>query len=150
LERVMSVSASYLPEGEIGRDPLPYVPDLSRRGRGVPVWAVLKHLGRSGLAELVERTVTLAHHFATGLAEAGFEILNEVVLNQVLVGFGEPERTRRVIEAIQAEGTLFAGPTTWQGTVAMRISVSSWKTTEADVERSIEAIVRCAASTGTR
>ncbi len=143
LERVMSVSAAYLPDGEIGQDPVLYTPELSRRARGVPTWAVLKALGRSGLAELIERTVRLARRFADRLDEAGFEILNDVVLNQVLVDFGRPEETKRVVEAIQADGTLFAGPTIWQDKTAMRISVSSWMTTEADVDRSIEAILRC-------
>jgi glutamate/tyrosine decarboxylase-like PLP-dependent enzyme len=144
LERVMSVSASYLPAGEIGRDPLLYTPEMSRRARGVPTWAVLKTLGRSGLADLIENTASLARRFARGLEEAGFEILNEVVLNQVLVSFGDPETTRRVVDALQADGTLFAGPTVWQGRTAMRISVSSWKTTEADVDRSVKTIVECA------
>jgi glutamate/tyrosine decarboxylase-like PLP-dependent enzyme len=148
LERVMSVSAAYLPEGEIGRDSLLYAPEMSRRARGIPTWAVLKALGRSGLAELIERTVHLARRFADRLEVEGFEILNDVVLNQVLVSFGGPEETRRVVEAIQAEGTLFAGPTVWQGRAAMRISVSSWKTTEADVDRSVEAILRCARGRG--
>jgi len=144
LERVMSVSATYLPAGEIGRDPLLYTPEMSRRARGVATWAVLKTLGRSGLAELVERTSRLARRFASGLEEAGFEILNDVVLNQILVSFGSPEKTFEVVAGTQAEGTLFAGPTIWQGKTAMRISVSSWKTTEADVDRSVEAIVRLA------
>lgn len=143
LERVMSVSAAYLPEGEIGRDPLLYTMEMSRRARGLPVWAVLKTLGRSGLAELIERTAGLARLFADRLESNGFEILNEVVLNQVLVAFGDADTTRRVVEAVQTEGTLFAGPTLWQGRTAMRISVSSWKTTEADVDRSVEAILRC-------
>jgi len=142
LERVMSVSATYLPAGEIGRDPLLYTPEMSRRARGVATWAVLKALGRSGLADLVERTSRLARRFALGLEEAGFDILNDVVLNQVLVSFGSAEKTLEVVAGIQAEGTLFAGPTIWQGKTAMRISVSSWKTTEADVDRSVEAIVR--------
>ena len=144
LERVMSVSATYLPAGEIGRDPLLYTPEMSRRARGVATWAVLKTLGRSGLAELVERTSRLARRFASGLEEAGFDILNDVVLNQILVSFGSPEKTFEVVAGTQAEGTLFAGPTIWQGKTAMRISVSSWKTTEADVDRSVEAIVRLA------
>lgn len=144
LERVMSVSASYLPEGQIGQDPLLYTPEMSRRARGVPTWAMLKVLGRSGLAELVERTCLLARRFALRLEEAGFEILNEVVLNQVLVGFGDDETTRAVVSAIQEDGTMFTGPTVWQGRAAMRISVSSWKTTEVDVDRSVEVIVRCA------
>ena len=144
LERVMSVSATYLPAGEIGRDPLLYTPEMSRRARGVATWAVLKTLGRSGLAELVERTSRLARRFASGLEEAGFDILNDVVLNQILVSFGSQEKTFEVVAGTQAEGTLFAGPTIWQGKTAMRISVSSWKTTEADVDRSVEAIVRLA------
>ena len=144
LERVMSISATYLPAGDIGRDPLLYTPEMSRRARGVPTWAVLKALGRSGLAELVERTSRLARRFASGLEEAGFDILNEVVLNQILVSFGSPEKTLEVVAGIQAEGTLFAGPTIWQGKTAMRISVSSWKTTEADVDRSVETISRLA------
>jgi glutamate/tyrosine decarboxylase-like PLP-dependent enzyme len=142
LERVMSIEASYLPEGQIGLDPGKYAPELSRRARGVPTWAVLKSLGRSGLAELVETTVRLAQLFAARLAAAGFEILNEVVLNQVLVSFGSPEETNRVVSALQAEGVMFAGPTLWQGRTAMRISVSGYSTTEADVDRCIEAIGR--------
>jgi glutamate/tyrosine decarboxylase-like PLP-dependent enzyme len=149
LERVMSVSAAYLPEGEIGRDPLLYTPEMSRRARGVPSWAVLRTLGREGLAELVERTCGLARRFADRLEQAGFEVLNEVVLNQVLVRFGDPEETRRVVAAVQEEGVLFAGPTVWQGKTAMRISVSSWKTTEADVDRSVESIIRRAAEVTT-
>jgi len=144
LERMMSVSASYLPDGDIGRDPLFYTPEMSRRARGIPTWAVLKTLGQSGLAEMLERTVSLARRFAHRLDAAGFEILNEVVLNQVLVSFGEPEKTRQVVEAIQAEGTLYAGPTVWHEKTAMRISVTSWRTTEADVDRSVEAIVHAA------
>jgi glutamate/tyrosine decarboxylase-like PLP-dependent enzyme len=144
LERVMSVSATYLPAGEIGRDPLLYTPEMSRRARGVATWAVLKTLGRSGLADLVERTSRLARRFALGLEAAGCEILNDVVLNQVLVSFDTPEKTLEVVAGIQTEGTLFAGPTIWQGKTAMRISVSSWKTTEADVDRSVEAIARFA------
>lgn len=148
LERVMSVSAAYLPEGEIGLDPLLYAPEMSRRARGVPTWAVLRALGRAGLAELVERTVALANRFAQRLASEGFEILNEVVLNQVLVSFGDPETTRLLVDAIQEDGTFFAGPTVWQGRTAMRISVSSWRTTEADVDRSVEAILSCVRSLG--
>jgi glutamate/tyrosine decarboxylase-like PLP-dependent enzyme len=138
----MNVSAAYLIGG--GHDPFFFTPEMSRRARGIPTWAVLKTLGRSGLVELVERTVDLAQLFARRLTEEGFEILNDVVLNQVLVSFGEPEETNRVVKAIQEEGTLFAGPTVWQGKTAMRISVSSFKTTDDDVERSVAAIVRLA------
>ena len=142
LERVMSVSAAYLPEGEIGRDPLLYTPEMSRRARGTPTWAVLKTLGRSGLADLVERTHRLALQFAEALTAAGVEILNDVVLNQVLVGLGDPTITRRTVQTLQEEGTIFVGPTVWQGKPAMRISVSSWRTTESDVDHSVEAILR--------
>jgi glutamate/tyrosine decarboxylase-like PLP-dependent enzyme len=143
LERTMSVSAAYLPEGEIGRDSILYSLELSRRARGVPTWAVLRTLGRSGLAELVERTCALALSFADQLASAGCEVLNDVVLNQALISFGDAETTSRVVEAVQGEGTLFVSPTVWQGRTAMRISVSSWKTTQADIDRSVEAVLRC-------
>jgi glutamate/tyrosine decarboxylase-like PLP-dependent enzyme len=144
LERAMSVSAAYLPPGEIGRDPVLYSLELSRRARGVPTWAVLRTIGRSGVAELVERTCALARRFADGVRAAGFEVLNEVVLNQVLVSFGDAATTARVVQEVQAEGTLYAGPTVWQGRTAMRVSVSSWRTTEADIDRSVAAVERCA------
>lgn len=144
LERVMSVSAAYLVEGEIGQDPGLYTPEMSRRARGVPTYAVLRHLGRSGLADLVERTVDLAELFANRLTEEGFEVLNEVVLNQVLVSFGEPMETQRVIQAVIDEGVMYAGPTVWQGRTAMRISVSGYATSEEDVERCVGAMVRAA------
>jgi len=146
LERVMSIEASYIPPGEIGLDPGFYTPELSRRARGVPTWAVLKSLGREGLVELVERTVGLAQRFADKLASAGFEVLNEVVLNQVLVSFGDDKETRRVVAAAVADGVMFAGPTVWQGTTAMRISVSGYSTTEADIDRSFETVMRAARS----
>jgi len=132
-------SAAYLTEGAL-REPDQYVPEFSRRARGVEVWAALLSLGRDGLRDLVERTCAHARRFAAGLAADGHEILNEVALNQVLVGFGAPERTRRVIEEIQAGGVLWCSGTVWQGHTAMRISVSSWATTAADVERSLEGI----------
>jgi glutamate/tyrosine decarboxylase-like PLP-dependent enzyme len=101
-------------------------------------------LGRSGLADLIERTCNYARRFASGLKEAGYHVLNDVVINQVLVAFGDAEITRRVIEGVQADGTCWCGSTEWQGHTAMRISVSSWATTDADVERSLEAILRIA------
>ena len=143
LRAAMSLTAAYLPQGE-HREPSQYVPELSRRARGVDIWAALKSLGRSGLAGLIERACHCAQRFADGLAAAGFEILNDVVLNQVLVSFGSPERTQRVIAGIQEDGTCWCGGTVWQGRHAMRISVSSAATTEADVDRSLEAIVRIA------
>ena len=96
------------------------------------------------MADLVERDCRHAQRFAEGLSRAGYEILNDVVLNQVLVAFGDEDATRRVIAAVQDDGTCWCGPTVWQGRTAMRISVSSWATTEADVERSLEAMIRCA------
>lgn len=146
LERVMSVAAPYLLEGQIGLDPFLYTIEMSRRARGIPTYAVLRHLGREGLAELIDRTAFLARMFASELEHAGFEILNEVVLNQVLVSFGSPELTHLVIQETQAEGVMFAGPTVWQGHTAMRISVSGYETSEEDVMASVAAMVRAASS----
>ncbi|HEY1496372.1 MAG TPA: aminotransferase class V-fold PLP-dependent enzyme [Candidatus Solibacter sp.] len=143
LRGAMGLQAAYLPQGD-HREPSQFVPELSRRARGVDTWAALKSLGRSGLAELIERDCRCAKRFAEGLAAAGFEVLNDVVLNQVLVAFGSPEETRRVIREIQEDGTCWCGGTEWQGRTAMRISVSSWATTEADVDRSLEAMVQIA------
>jgi glutamate/tyrosine decarboxylase-like PLP-dependent enzyme len=144
LHAAMSVNAPYLVENET-RDPFHYTPDLSRRARGVEVWAALHSLGREGLADLIERTCQYASRFAAGLEDAGYDVLNAVVLNQVLVSFGDDETTRRVIAAIQEDGTCWCGGTVWQGRTAMRISVSSWATTAADVELSLEAMIRMAA-----
>jgi glutamate/tyrosine decarboxylase-like PLP-dependent enzyme len=147
LRAAMSLTAAYLPQGE-HREPSQYVPELSRRARGVEIWAAMKSLGRTGLAELIERCCACASRFAAGLESAGFEILNDVVLNQVLVSFGEPEVTRRVIEGVVEEGTCWVGGTVWQGKTAMRISVSSWATTFDDVDRSVAAMVRVARGVG--
>jgi len=144
LRAAMAIHAEYLPTESAHRNPSDYTPELSRRGRGVDIWAALRHLGRSGLSEMIERSCRQARRFAEGLSAAGFEILNDVVLNQVLVSFGDAETTNRVIEDIQAEGTCWAGVTQWQGKTAMRISVSCWATTDEDVEKSLEAIVRVA------
>ena len=108
------------------------------------MWAGLKSLGRDGLAELIERTCAYAQRFAAGLQEAGYEVLNDVEINQVLVSFGSAENTREVMRRVQEDGTCWCGGTVWQGKTAMRISVSSWATTEADVEESLAAIVRIA------
>ena len=145
LRAAMAITAEYLPTETIQRNPADYTPELSRRARGVEVWAVLRSLGRDGLAELIERNCRQARRFAEALAAAGCEVLNEVVLNQVLVSFGDAATTQRVIAAVQADGTCWCGGTVWQGRTAMRISVSSWATTDADVERSIVAILRAAA-----
>jgi len=145
LQAAMAITAEYLPTQSEHRNPSDFTPELSRRARGVEVWAALRALGRSGVAEMIGRNCRQARRFAEKLAAAGGEILNEVVLNQVLVAFGDAERTKRVIAAIQADGTCWAGVTVWQGRTAMRISVCSWATTDADVERSVAAIIRCAA-----
>jgi glutamate/tyrosine decarboxylase-like PLP-dependent enzyme len=143
LKASMSTSAAYLIAGD-AREPSHYTPELSRRARGVEIWAALRSLGRSGLADLIERNCRYARRFAEGLKNAGYDMLNEVVLNQVLVSFGSSERTRRVARRIQEDGTCWCGGTEWQGHAAMRISVSSWATTAEDVEHSLEAIIRSA------
>jgi glutamate/tyrosine decarboxylase-like PLP-dependent enzyme len=144
LQAAMAITAAYLPTDTPYRNPCDFTPELSRRARGVEVWAALRTLGRQGVADLVARCCAHAQTFARGLAEAGHEILNEVVLNQVLVAFGDAAATQRTIEAIQRDGTCWAGITSWQGRTAMRISVSSWATTEADVARSLAAMLRAA------
>jgi glutamate/tyrosine decarboxylase-like PLP-dependent enzyme len=144
LKAAMAMTAEYLPTQSDQRNPGDFTPELSRRARGVEVWAALRSLGREGVSELIERNCAQARRFAEKLAAAGFEILNEVVLNQVLIAFGDADRTKRVIEAIQNEGTCWAGVTVWQGRTAMRISVSCWATTTADVDRSVEAMIRVA------
>jgi glutamate/tyrosine decarboxylase-like PLP-dependent enzyme len=143
LRAAMSFTAEYLPQG-YRREPLDYTPEASRRARGVIVWAALRALGRKGLADLVEGTCRHAARFAEGLKDAGYQVLNDVVINQVLVSFGDAEMTRQVIAAIQMDGTCWCGETVWHGQVAMRISVSSWATTADDVERSLNAMVRIA------
>ncbi len=134
-------AAAYLAARE-STDRFDYTPEMSRRARGVDAWAALVSLGRSGLAALVERSCEQAARFATLLREGGCEIRNEVVLNQVLVSFGSDERTRRVVQAVQDDGTCWCGETVWKGRTAMRISVSSGRTTDDDVERSAAAILR--------
>jgi glutamate/tyrosine decarboxylase-like PLP-dependent enzyme len=149
----MSVRAGYLihadPDGP--RDELDWNPEFSRRARGFPVYAAIRSLGRSGIAELVERCCAHARRFGEALgAGPNIEVLNDIVLNQVLVRFldeaGDHDAyTRSVIEAVQNDGTCWLSGTTWHGMGAMRISVSSWATTDQDVERSLEAILRAAA-----
>jgi len=143
LRAAMSMQASYLALGD-HREPSDYNPELSRRARGVELWAGLRSLGRSGMAEIVERTSGHARRFAAGLKAAGFQILNDVVINQVLVSFGSPEQTLATIARLQAEGTCWCGSTIWQGQTAMRISVSSWATTQEDVDRSLAAMIKAA------
>ncbi len=143
MRAAMAISAAYFSPGEL-REPSSYTPEMSRRARGVELWATLRFLGRRGLAELIERTCRHARRFAEGLRAAGHEILNEVVINQVLVSFGDPDVTRAVIAKVQSDGTCWCGGTEWHGRPAMRISVSSWATTEEDVEMSLAAIRRIA------
>ena len=144
LRAAMGSSAAYLPPGP-DRDPMQYGPQASQRARGIEVWAVLASLGRDGLADLIAGNARLARRFAARLAaEAGVEVLNEVALNQVVASFGDDATTEAVIAAVQADGTCWCGPTVWRGRRAMRISVSSWATTEADVERSADAVIRAA------
>ncbi len=143
LRAAMATSAAYLVQTD-QREPDQYTPEMSRRARGVEVWAALKSLGRSGLAALIERCCRHAARFADGLRAAGYEILNEVRLNQVLVSFGDDATTQRVIAGVQADGTCWCGGTVWQGRAAMRISVSSWATTAEDVEHSLAAMLRIA------
>ena len=147
LSAAMAITAEYLPTESAWRNPSDFTPELSRRARGVDVWAALYSLGRGGVAEMIERNCRQARRFGAGLAAAGFEVLNDIALNQVLVAFGDAARTQRVIAALQADGTCWCGITVWQGRTAMRISVSSWATTDADVELSIEAMRRVAAQT---
>lgn len=143
LRRAMTISAAYLHAGA-QREPMNHVPEASRRARGVELWAALKSLGRSGLRDLVERTCKFAAQFAQRFRSAGFVVLNDVVINQVLVSFGSAEATQDVIRRVQEEGTCWCGGTVWKGETAMRISVSSWATTETDVEKSAETIIRIA------
>ncbi|HEY0376070.1 MAG TPA: pyridoxal-dependent decarboxylase [Pyrinomonadaceae bacterium] len=144
LRAAMAITAEYLPTTSPFRNPSDFTPELSRRARGVEVWAALRSLGRAGVAELIERNCRQARRFAEGLRAAGYEVLNEVVLNQVLVSFGDAGETNRVIAGLQEDGDCWCGGTVWQGRTAMRISVSSWATTDADVERSLEAMLRVA------
>jgi len=145
LRAAMAISAEYLPTETERRNPSDFTPEFSRRGRGVEIWAALRSLGRSGVADLIQRTCGHARHFAEGLQAAGYSILNDVVLNQVLVTFGDAPTTERVIEQIQADGTAWCGRTQWQGHTAMRISVSCWATEPSDVEKSFDAMLRIAA-----
>jgi glutamate/tyrosine decarboxylase-like PLP-dependent enzyme len=143
LRATMSIQAAYLVQAE-ERDPSNYGPELSRRARGVELWAGLRSLGHSGMAAIVERTSSHARRFAAGLKAAGYEVLNEVVINQVLVSFGPAEKTLQVIARLQTEGTCWCGSTVWQGHTAMRISISSWATTKEDVDRSLAAMLEAA------
>ena len=118
-----------------------HTPQSSQRARAIDVWAALRTLGRTGLAELVDRLSERAQQFADGLQAAGIEVVNDVAINQVLVGFRDDATAERVIDLIQQSGECWCGGTLWKGRKALRISVSSWATTEVDVERSLAAIL---------
>jgi glutamate/tyrosine decarboxylase-like PLP-dependent enzyme len=143
LRAAMEASAAYLP-GEDDTEAMHLTPQSSQRARGMEVWAALAFLGRDGVAGLVDRTCRLARRFAGRMADAGHEVLNDVVLNQVVVAFGDAARTGAVIAAVQDDGTCWCGPTTWHGRHAMRVSVSGWNTTEDDIDRSVAAVLACA------
>ena len=143
LKRALAMSAAYLIQDE--RDPMNTTLEGSRRARGVDVWAVLRSLGRQGLEALIDQHCRFARRIADGLRDAGYRVLNDVQLNQVLVSFGEAQKTRRIVQRIQSDGTCWGSGTTWQGHAALRISVSSWCTTERDLDRSLDAILRIAA-----
>jgi glutamate/tyrosine decarboxylase-like PLP-dependent enzyme len=142
----MSVTASYLLPTGGNRENWEYVLDSSRRARGFALYAALRSLGRNGVRELVERCCALAVQLAEKLRnEEGVAVLNDVVLNQVLVRFRDDDaRTNEVIRRVQEEGIAWMGGTTWQGRAAMRISVSNWSTTSADIDVTADAILRAA------
>jgi glutamate/tyrosine decarboxylase-like PLP-dependent enzyme len=148
----MSLSAAYLTRSpEAPRENMDWTPESSRRARGVAVYAALRSLGRRGVAEMIERCCRLARRFADRLQrDARVRILNDVVLNQVLVRI-EPDRgdadaaTADVLRRVQEERVCWLGGTRWRGMDAMRISVSNWSTTEEDVDRSAESILRASA-----
>jgi glutamate/tyrosine decarboxylase-like PLP-dependent enzyme len=142
LAAAMEASAAYLPGA--ATEAMGLSPQSSQRARGVEVWAALAGLGTDGVAALVERSCRLAGRFAARMLDAGFEPLNHVVLNQVLVSFGDADRTDAVIAAVQQDGTCWCGPTTWHGIRAMRVSVSGWCTTDEDIDRSAAAVIACA------
>lgn len=141
LRAAMSIEAAYLDQSG-SRIPYHYTPELSKKARAIEIWATLYSLGKKGVADLIDRTCSHAEKFANGLRKAGYKILNDVVVNQVLVSFGSSEVTDKIISEIQQDGTCWVGGTKWNGESAMRISVSSWATTDEDVERSLEAIIR--------
>lgn len=140
LQQSMSIAAPYFPSAE-GREPFDFTPDSSRRARGVDLWAALRSLGKEGVRALVERCCDLAQRFADGLRAAGHEVLNEVVLNQVLVSFGDAARCEQVAARVQQEGVCWVGTTRFKGRPAIRISVSCWATTVADIDRSLVSLL---------
>jgi glutamate/tyrosine decarboxylase-like PLP-dependent enzyme len=144
LKAAMAITASYLPSENADRNPSDYTPELSRRARGIDVYAVLRHLGKSGVEELVERCCTCAERFADKLSAAGYEVMNAVVLNQVVVCFGSEQANLSIIDKVQKEGTCWVGQTVWHDRLAMRISVSNWQTNFAEIDKSAAVILKIA------
>jgi glutamate/tyrosine decarboxylase-like PLP-dependent enzyme len=141
----MTYTAAYLTGQVVGRElgGSDFVPESSRRARGFATWAALRSLGRSGVAELVDRCCALARRFADRLDDLdGVEVVNDVVLNQVLVRVGDTDLTDRLEQAVQADGTCWMGATTWHGERLLRIAVSNWSTMDADVDRVVSAVAR--------
>lgn len=136
---VFGVQATYLMR-DAHRQPNCFTPELSRRARGVEFWAALKYLGRDGVQDIVDRSCRHAKRFAEGLSAVGYEVLNDVVLNQVVFACKDEAQTREALARIQGSTVCWLGPTHWRGRFAMRISVTSWATTDGDVERSLEAM----------
>jgi glutamate/tyrosine decarboxylase-like PLP-dependent enzyme len=138
----MTWQTSYVTPGA-GREPYRYAPEASRRARGFAVWAAIAQLGADGIAEMIERCCANARRFAAGMAaEPGVEILNDVVLNQVVVRFGDTDAVNEeVVERVQAEGTCFLGGTTWRERGAVRFSTTNWSTTADDIDRSVTAVL---------
>jgi glutamate/tyrosine decarboxylase-like PLP-dependent enzyme len=151
----MTLGAAYIVQSHVERDPHEFVPEESRRARAIPIYAVLRTVGRDGLRDLVERSCAQARRMAAALSGTpGIQVLNDVVLNQVLVRFTPADGsdadawTRQVIERVQQDGTCWLGGTTWHGLAAMRISISNWSTTDADIDRSAQAIITSARGAG--
>ncbi|BDC49590.1 aspartate aminotransferase family protein [Bryobacterales bacterium F-183] len=144
LAHAMAISAAYLSTASTQREGMHWGPESSRKARGIEVWAAMRSLGRQGLAEMIAGCCRHASRFAARLTDVGFAVMNRVELNQVVVSFGTDDETRAVIAAIQNDGTCWCGATVWKGRAAMRISVSSWMTSEADVERSADAMIAVA------
>ena len=144
LKAAMAITASYLPSENAGRNPSDYTPELSRRARGIDVYAVLRQLGKSGVEELVDRCCACAVHFAETFKQAGYEVMNEVVLNQVVVCFGSEQANLKILDLVQKEGTCWVGQTIWKNRLAMRISVSNWQTDFAAVDQSAKVILQTA------
>jgi len=143
LRRSFAAVAGYLP-ADAGFETSHHTPQSSQRARQVEVWAVLRTLGRQGVADLVVRTCGHAQAMAARLRQANLQVLNEVVLNQVLVRAGTDEATMALVDAVQRDGACWCGPTLWKGGPAMRISISGWATSSEDIDRSAQAIIAAA------